>query len=133
LTKKYALIISNGVRSLPREELGKYRELLERHTIQPKRSRNDNLREARGVTVYLGLEKYEMIFKVNDPTALLWGILNCKDKGTPSPYNPCHSSPQLAEGYSGIFFMKDKSTDIKELKMSQLKIEKLTQPLPHYS
>jgi len=39
---------------------------------------------------------------VNDPTAKLWGILNCKDKGTPSPYNPCHSSPQQAEGYSGI-------------------------------
>jgi len=25
---------------------------------------------------------------VNDPTAELWGIFNCKDKGTLSPYNP---------------------------------------------
>ncbi|TKJ45949.1 hypothetical protein CEE35_01970 [Candidatus Aerophobetes bacterium Ae_b3b] len=49
------------------------------------------------------LEEKRGYIQVNNPTAKLWDILNCMDNGTPSPYNPCHSSPQQAEGYSGIF------------------------------
>jgi len=43
---------------------------------------------------------------MNDPTASCGVSLKCKDKGTESPYNPCHSSPQQAEGVFWHFFIK---------------------------
>jgi len=65
--------------------------------------------KSRDITPTIGehLIEEEKLFiegdKANGPTALLWGIFNYKNKGTLSPYNPCHSFPQQAVGYSGIF------------------------------